>query len=141
MRRRRHKLEVSTFPFLAVLLCAMGSLILMLLVLDRRAKAAARERAQRATEQVAAEEVRIAEERKREWEQRRQALHAALVGQEQELSGKIAAVEKQIASARTDLAAEERGQKSKRDQLFAEQKRVAGLEEETNKSKRFNIFG
>ena len=37
MRRRRHKLEVSTFPFLAVLLCAMGSLILLLLVIDRRA--------------------------------------------------------------------------------------------------------
>src|SRR5262249_20461379 len=93
MRRRRHKLEGSTFPFLAVLLCAMGSLILMLLVLDRRAKAAARERAQRAAEQVAAEEVRIAEERKQEWDQRRQALHAELIGQEQELAGKIAAVE------------------------------------------------
>ena len=45
MRRPRRRLEVSTFPFLAVLLCAMGSLILLLLVLDRRAKAAARARA------------------------------------------------------------------------------------------------
>ena len=42
MRRRRAKLEVSTFPFLAVLLCAMGSLILLLLVIDRRGKAVAR---------------------------------------------------------------------------------------------------
>jgi len=38
--RRRHKLEVSTFPFLAVLLCAMGALILLLLIMDRRAKIA-----------------------------------------------------------------------------------------------------
>ena len=32
MRRRPRKLQVDTFPFLAVLLCAMGSLILVLLV-------------------------------------------------------------------------------------------------------------
>lgn len=44
MRRPRNKLEVSTFPFLAVLLCAMGSLILILMVFDRRAKLAANER-------------------------------------------------------------------------------------------------
>ena len=31
MRRPRHKLHVSTFPFLAVLLCEMGALILFLL--------------------------------------------------------------------------------------------------------------
>src|SRR5262245_27435704 len=106
MRRRRHKLEVSTFPFLAVLLCAMGSLILMLLVLDRRAKAAARERAQRAVDQAAAEELLIAEGRKQEWEQRRQALHAKLLGQDRELSGKITAVEQEISQARASLAAE-----------------------------------
>ena len=41
MRTRRQKLEVSTFPFLAVLLCAMGSLMLVLLVVDRKAKQAA----------------------------------------------------------------------------------------------------
>ncbi len=40
MRRRRHHLQVSTFPFMAVLLCAMGSLILLLFILDRRAKRA-----------------------------------------------------------------------------------------------------
>ena len=41
MRRRRHKLQVSTFPFLAVLLCAMGAL---LLVLARDGPAGARRR-------------------------------------------------------------------------------------------------
>ena len=43
--RKRKKLEVSTFPFLAVLLCTMGSLILLLLVMDKKAKKAALEKA------------------------------------------------------------------------------------------------
>jgi hypothetical protein len=42
--RKRKKLEVSTFPFLAVLLCTMGSLILLLLVIDKQAKKAALEK-------------------------------------------------------------------------------------------------
>ena len=46
MRRAKAKLTVSTFPFLAVLLCAMGALILLLLVFDRRAKEAAKARAE-----------------------------------------------------------------------------------------------
>jgi hypothetical protein len=45
MRRRRQLLQVTTFPFLAVLLCAMGSLLLLLLVIDRRAKVVARAKA------------------------------------------------------------------------------------------------
>ena len=45
MKRSRHGLQVSTFPFLAVLLCTMGSLILLLLVMDRRGKAVARAKA------------------------------------------------------------------------------------------------
>jgi hypothetical protein len=43
--RKRKKLEVSTFPFLAVLLCTMGALILLLLVMDKKAKKAAFEKA------------------------------------------------------------------------------------------------
>ena len=43
--RKRKKLEVSTFPFLAVLLCTMGALILLLLVIDKKAKKAALEKA------------------------------------------------------------------------------------------------
>src|SRR5439155_6869346 len=46
--RRRHQLRPDTFPFLAVLLCAMGSLILVLLELDRRARSAAHARAEQA---------------------------------------------------------------------------------------------
>src|SRR5579875_3715132 len=58
MRGRRHKLQVSTFPFLAVLLCTMGSLTLVLLVMDRKAHKAAQARAQR-------EAARLLEERAR----------------------------------------------------------------------------
>ena len=36
MARRHHQHSVSLFPFLAVLVCAMGSLILLLLVMTRK---------------------------------------------------------------------------------------------------------
>src|SRR5919204_3722110 len=92
MRRRRHKLEVSTFPFLAVLLCAMGSLILLLLVIDRRAKAVARAKALEAAMKAEAEDERAAAARAAELERRRQALHALLLQQDQELLGQIQSI-------------------------------------------------
>ena len=42
MRRRRHVVQVDTFPFLAVLLCTMGALMLVLMFVDRRARVVAR---------------------------------------------------------------------------------------------------
>jgi hypothetical protein len=129
MRRSRHKLEVSTFPFLAVLLCAMGSLILLLLVLDRRAKAAARERAYKAAEQVAAKELDIAEERKQEWEKRRDAVHAELVAQERDLSGKITEAEKQIAVAQAEQTTEEERRRREKERLRHEEEQIGRLEE------------
>src|SRR5207237_7305841 len=93
MRRPRHKLQVSTFPFLAVLLGAMGALILLLLVMDRRSKVVARNRALEAhAAQVAAERAartkladRTAEEvaaRCADWDMQRQKLHEMLLAQE-----------------------------------------------------------
>jgi hypothetical protein len=70
MRQRRQGLQVSTFPFLAVLLCAMGSLILLLLVIDRRAKIVARIKAMRAVEQAQAaraEDEKAAASHRAEW--------------------------------------------------------------------------
>src|SRR5215470_9427385 len=99
MRRRRHKLEVSTFPFLAVLLCTMGSLILLLLVIDRRAKAAARERALVALQKRRDADSQANKARRDEWERKRQDLHALLARQEQELVAHIGQVEKQRAEA------------------------------------------
>ncbi|MFQ3650727.1 MAG: hypothetical protein SNJ75_10360 [Gemmataceae bacterium] len=46
MRKPRSPIKVDTFPFLAVLLCAMGALIVVLLVMDRKAKQVARQKAQ-----------------------------------------------------------------------------------------------
>jgi hypothetical protein len=129
MRRRRHKLEVSTFPFLAVLLCAMGSLILLLLVLDRRAKAAARERAYKAAEQVAAKELQSAEEQKQEWGKRREALHAELVAQERELTAQITAAEKQFAAAQSDQTTEQERRRRERERLRHEEELISRLEE------------
>ena len=60
MRRRRSSSgdEVTLFPFLAVLICTMGSLIVLLVVMVQQAKATAadrsRDRAQR--QQAAADE-------------------------------------------------------------------------------------
>ncbi len=130
MRRRRHKLEVSTFPFLAVLLCAMGSLILMLLVLDRRAKAAARERAERAAQQIAAEEVHLAEQRRQEWEKKREALHAELVHQDQELRDRIGQVEQQIVAARDKLKSKEERRRQEQEQVRTQRTELASLEKE-----------
>src|ERR1700683_434138 len=89
MRARRQRLQVSTFPFLAVLLCAMGSLILLLLVIDRRAKAVARLKAEQAISRKNEEDDRAAASRKAEWERRRQALHNLLHDEDQKLIEQI----------------------------------------------------
>src|SRR5436309_11541916 len=77
MRRRRQKLEVSTFPFLAVLLCAMGSLILLMLVIDRRARVVARAKTLKAADAARAQDSSL----QTEWEQRRRRLHEQLAGE------------------------------------------------------------
>ena len=85
MRRPRSRLEVSTFPFLAVLLCVMGSLLLLLFIMDRRAKIAAQ---YRVTEELQARQTRTrAEEdaRQAEWEKAKQALHQTLLDQQNQL--------------------------------------------------------
>ena len=85
MRRRRSKLEVSTFPFLAVLLCTMGSLLLLLFIMDRRAKIAARNAAMEKLE-ARKERTRAEEEaRQAEWEKAKQKLHALLLEEQKKL--------------------------------------------------------
>lgn len=67
MRRRRPQLGVSLFPFLSVLLCTLGSLILLLLVLDQQA------RRQRQVELRLQQEAREAARREQTESQRRLA--------------------------------------------------------------------
>src|SRR5262249_30076418 len=120
MRRRRQGLQVSTFPFLAVLLCAMGSLILLLLIIDRQAKRAGRAKAlreaARATARAAAEEAakaaRDAAARKAEWERKRHALHELLLQQDTLLRSRIEKIEE---NTRSGLAAYQAGQERVRD--------------------------
>src|SRR5690348_17020024 len=94
--RARKLHRPDTFPFLAVLLCAMGSLILLLLVMDRRAKAVSRAKALQASARAAADEERVAAARRAEWERRCQALHASLMEQEDEVQGRVRAVQGQV---------------------------------------------
>src|SRR5215475_10489355 len=103
MRRRRQGLQVNTFPFLAVLLCAMGSLILLLLVIDRRAKAVARAKAQQALEQVR---------------------------EEQEIVTQVRAVLSQTAEAEARLRGEEQRQRARSARLDAERALFRRGEEE-----------
>src|ERR1700722_9974659 len=104
MRRPRAKLEVSTFPFLAVLLCVMGSLLLLLFIMDRRAKIAAQ---YRVTEELQARKERTkAEEdaRQAEWEKAKNALHQTLLAQQQKLTGESKGLEQNLDLASKNLA-------------------------------------
>jgi hypothetical protein len=92
--RRRHHLQVSTFPFLAVLLCAMGSLILLLLVIDRRAKAVARLKVEAAIAQEAARDQEADAQRQAEWERRRRELHSRLASENQDVAAQLGTLEK-----------------------------------------------
>src|SRR5438105_113303 len=106
MRRARHKLQVSTFPFLAVLLCAMGALILFLLVMDRRGKIVARAKARDALAARADHDKEDAE-RKAAWQKQKDALHQALLAEQQELGGEAARLQEQLADARHKMEAKQ----------------------------------
>ena len=86
MRRPRSKLQVSTFPFLAVLLCAMGSLLLLLFIMDRRAKIAARNNAMEKLEARKARTQAEEEARQAEWEKAKEQLHLSLLEQQNQLA-------------------------------------------------------
>lgn len=102
MRSRRHRLQVSTFPFMAVLLCAMGALILLLLIMDRRAKMAARH----ATQQRAAIKEKNDAEKARQqqlWEQRQQELLAMLRQEKGQLQREIKDVQQQLSETEKNI--------------------------------------
>jgi hypothetical protein len=124
MRRRRQLLQVQTFPFLAVLLCTMGSLILLLLVIDRRAKAVARAKALASVEKAAEAEAKKAADREAEWQRKRRELRALLASQEEEVESQIRAVAKQSAAAAGKLQAEAAHSAELRRRLQAEEAKL-----------------
>jgi hypothetical protein len=91
MSRKRH-IHVDTFPFLAVLLCAMGSLILLLLVFDRRAKVVARARAAEVAAEAAAKKAKAGTVDEEEWQRKVRQLHEILVEQQLELQNQLRAI-------------------------------------------------
>jgi hypothetical protein len=129
-------MKVDTFPFLAVLLCAMGALIIVLLIMDRKAKQVARQRAmQSAQTQLAQREQTLAEREAEQARQQAEALaawqrerdtqkaridaeQAQLEAQRREALRRKAEVERQLASERQKL-------QQMRDQLAAEQAALA----------------
>jgi hypothetical protein len=132
-------LSVSTFPFLAVLLCAMGSLILLLLVIDRRAKVVMRAKALETVRQMESAEKEEAAVRDAEWEKRRQALHEQLEQQKQDLDAKSASLERQLAGAAQDLQTElaqtpvlEKKLQTEQENLLWEERAIAFRIRETN---------
>ena len=136
--RRRHQLQVNTFPFLAVLLCAMGSLILVLLVMDRRSHRAAQARAQEKLRLQAREEA-LARAMQREeydakrrardsaYEKKRAALRNRVDAEERALSDELREVQERLAKTARRLEAEEAAVRKLRDQVKDEQERVALL--------------
>lgn len=102
----RRGLRPDTFPFLAVLLCAMGSLILLLLVMDRRAKAVARAKLHQAAARAAEDDAQARIARREEWERKRAALHAALLRQDEEvrLALRTTQAKAEAAAARAGVA-------------------------------------
>lgn len=128
MRRPRHKLQVSTFPFLAVLLAAMGALILLLLVMDRRAHIVARNKAleayrarqekQQELEKEAAAQARAA------WQQKKDEIHAQLLQEEAALRAEVEKVRAQLAAAHRGIQSEALTAAQLQDRLRAEKARL-----------------
>jgi hypothetical protein len=124
MRRPRHKLQVSTFPFLAVLLGAMGSLIFLLLVMDRRAKLVALNKARAAQEARRTELTKADQTRQEDWERQRQALHETLAARERTLRDQLRTVHGELRQTSQKLETETGQQRKLQTLLEAEQSRL-----------------
>ena len=102
--RKRKKLEVSTFPFLAVLLCTMGALILLLLVMDKKAKKAALEKAYEAAWAQSKNLQAKTDADKQNLESEKNAWIKLKSEQHEELLKKEATLEKEIALLKIELS-------------------------------------
>ena len=128
MRRPRWKLEVSTFPFLAVLLCAMGALLLLLFIMDRRAKIAAQHTA---SEAVAERQKRTQDEedaRQAEWQKAKDLLHQTLLDQQNELLGDSKGVQQYLDAASDKLAVARSQHRNLDDKVNREESQIAALQ-------------
>lgn len=128
MRRPRQKLQVSTFPFLAVLLCAMGSLILFLLVMDRRAKIVARNKALQAR-QESAERLAARAALQAEQQRARKTVQLELLARKTSLAGETERIRRQLGEAAQKLDAQQAGYAQLIQQFAKEKANVTAAEE------------
>ena len=137
--RKRKKLEVSTFPFLAVLLCTMGSLILLLLVMDKKAKKAALEKAyenawnQSKTLQAKADaDEKNTEADKKAWIKLKSEQHNDLLKKE-------SALEQEITLLKNELALIEKGNQRSNINISSEDLTEKELALSSEKSKLYSL--
>ena len=105
MARRHHNNSISLFPFLAVLVCAMGSLILLLLVMTRKI-------------------------RQDQYVEQTTVVESAASEIDGELAARIAALEKQISSAELNLNSLQANAQAHRSSVDESQVRITDLEAE-----------
>lgn len=107
MARRQHHNSISLFPFLAVLVCAMGSLILLLLVMTRKMRNDQQDDAKAAAAVVMASE-----------------------GVSSDRSAEIADLEKQIAAAQSSLLTLKSKSEAVRTQVSERQSQISSLKQD-----------
>ncbi len=140
MRRGRHRLQVSTFPFLAVLLCTMGSLILVLLMMDRKSRQAALARAQREAAQLAQAQADAARAQREQWQRQQQQaradrqqqcqqMHERLLGEAAQVQAQADQVARELALAAARLRAEQSSKEETRKQTLALRGRLAAQQQ------------
>ena len=137
--RKRKKLEVSTFPFLAVLLCTMGSLILLLLVMDKKAKKAALEKAyenawnqSKALQAKADADEKNTEADKKAWIKLKSEQHNDLLKKE-------SALEQEITLLKNELALIEKGNQRSNINISSEDLTEKELALSSEKSKIYSL--
>ncbi len=134
-RRRKNHLKVTTFPFIAVLLCAMGALILLLLIMDRQAKLAARMKVTREAEERAQREkaVRQTEQKHQrqriEQEKRNRKLRLRQLAQKKALEEELARISLQDAQVSEELNALDKTSRLVSKRLAEEEKKAKQLQE------------
>ena len=137
--RKRKKLEVSTFPFLAVLLCTMGSLILLLLVMDKKAKKAALEKAyQNAWNQSKALQAK-ADADEKNTEADKKAWIKLKSEQHNDLLKKESALEQEITLLKNELALIEKGNQKSNINISSEDLTKKELALSSEKSKLYSL--
>jgi myosin heavy subunit len=125
MKRRRHTLQVSTFPFLAVLLCAMGSLILLLLVLDRRAKVVARAKSREHQAALLAKRDEMESNRQFEFEKRKEEMRIRLDEEEAALRAQVDQARQRLEKTNAEIRQEKERTREFQSRLAALRKQLA----------------